>query len=297
MFRGALLRRPWPATAGVAAPADRRFRRPDVRPGRRRRLSVWVWRATRALVTAALLACAAYLTVEALLGARLLSVRRFVIQGNRRLSTADVEALLDGMKGKSIIGLNLEEFRQRLMESPWVLSATLRRVLPSMVEIGIVERVPAALARLNQHLYLIDNTGIIIDEFGPQYREFDLPVVDGLVQTADGGRAVVDGDRVAAMDGLLEDLASAPALRKRVSQVDVSDARDVVVLLDNDLTFVRLGDSHFVDRLKTYLDLAPTLREQLREIDYVDMRFDTRVYARSKGKPAVVSQKTATKRK
>jgi cell division protein FtsQ len=296
MFRGALLRRPWPATAGVAAPADRRFRRPDVRPGRRRRLGIWLWRATRAVLIAALVAGAAYLTVEALLGARPLSIRRFVIQGNRLLSTANVEALVDGMRGQSIIRVNLEEFRQRLMESPWVLSATLRRVLPSMVEIGIVERVPTAIARLNQHLYLIDNTGIIIDEFGPQYREFDLPVVDGLVQTASSRGAAVEGDRVAAMNGLLDDLASAPALRRRVSQIDVSDARDVIVLLDNDLTFVRLGESRFVDRLKTYLDLAPTLREQLREIDYVDMRFDARVYARSKGKVAVVSQKAASKR-
>src|SRR5262245_18624767 len=252
MLRGTLLRRALPATAGVAAPADRRFRRPDVRPGRRRRLGVWLWRATRALLAAAIVAGAAYLTVEALLSTRLLSVRRLVIQGNRRLSTADVEALLDGMKGKSIIGLNLEEFQQRLMESPWVLSATLRRVLPSIVEVGIVERVPTAIARFNQHLYLIDNTGIIIDEFGPQYREFDLPVVDGLVQTADGSSAAVEGERVEAMDGLLDDLASVPSVRKRVSQIDVSDARDVVVLLDNDLTLVHLGDSRFVDRLKTY---------------------------------------------
>jgi cell division septal protein FtsQ len=64
----------------------------------------------------------------------------------------------------------------------------------------------------------------------------------------------------------------------RVSQIDVSDARNAVVLLDGDPTLVRLGDDHFVERLQSYVDLAPALRERVSGIDYVDMRFDERVY-------------------
>ena len=50
---------------------------------------------------------------------------------------------------------------------------------------------------------------------------------------------------------------------------------------------VRLGDDQFVDRLQSYLDLAPALRERVENIDYVDLRFDERVYvgpARGKSK-------------
>jgi hypothetical protein len=35
-----------------------------------------------------------------------------------------------------------------------------------------------------------------------------------------------------------------------------------------------------VERLQAYFDLAPTLREQVPSIDYVDLRFDERVYVR-----------------
>jgi cell division septal protein FtsQ len=44
---------------------------------------------------------------------------------------------------------------------------------------------------------------------------------------------------------------------------------------------VRLGDAQFLERLESYLDLAPTLRERVPDIDYVDLRFGERVYVGS----------------
>jgi len=245
---------------------------------------VWLWRVVRIVTTVAALTAAAYWTVEAVLRTPLLSIRRFTIVGNRRLSPGDVEELVAGMLGQSILKVDLDQYREQLLDSPWIASANLRRVLPSVIEIGIVERVPMAIARLNQHLYVIDNTGIIIGEFGPRYREDDLPVVDGLVRTSTERLPAVESDGVDMVVRLFDDLGPAEGLRQRVSQIDVSDLRDVVVLLEDDPTLVHLGDSRFADHLKTYLELAPTLREQLREVDSVDMRFDARVYARSKGR-------------
>ena len=34
----------------------------------------------------------------------------------------------------------------------------------------------------------------------------------------------------------------------------------------------------FVERVQSYIDLVPALRERMPEIDYVDLRFDERVY-------------------
>jgi cell division septal protein FtsQ len=65
-----------------------------------------------------------------------------------------------------------------------------------------------------------------------------------------------------------------------VSQLDVSDLHDAVVILDDDTALLRLGDAQFVNRLQQYLDLAPAMRERLSDIDYVDLRFDERLYVR-----------------
>jgi cell division septal protein FtsQ len=59
---------------------------------------------------------------------------------------------------------------------------------------------------------------------------------------------------------------------------------DAVVMLQDDSALLHLGEDKFLERLQSYVDLAPALREQVREIDYVDLRFGDRVYVRPAGK-------------
>jgi cell division septal protein FtsQ len=73
-------------------------------------------------------------------------------------------------------------------------------------------------------------------------------------------------------------------IARRVSQIDVTDPRDAIVILKGDTALVRIGDERFVDRIQSYIDLQPTLRERVPSIDYVDLRFDERVYVRPQGR-------------
>jgi cell division septal protein FtsQ len=281
--RDAALRRGLPpAAAGISAPSDRRFRRPDLRPTRRKRLGQIAWNAAKwvGLGTGAL--AVVFWLGTTVLGSEMLRVKQLVVRGTVRLSVGDVEALVDGIRGERIFTIDFEQYRRRLMDSPWVESVTLWRVLPSTVEVRVVERSPLVIARVGQQLYLVDAHGVIIDEYGPQYREFDLPIVDGLISTAQEGGPLVEPERLRLVDRLLAAFGAQTALRERLSQVDVSNPRDAVVLIDDDPAFVHLGDAHFVERLQSYLELAPTLRDRLAGIDSIDLRFDERIYVRSK---------------
>jgi cell division septal protein FtsQ len=185
--------------------------------------------------------------------------------------------------GSSILGVDLDAFRQRLVESPWVADVALRRVLPSTVEVFVSERQPVGLCRMGQDLYLVDETGTVIDQFGPQYSEFDLPIIDGLVPPSPRGakaKASIDPGRAELASRVIASLARSRAIGNRLSQVDVSDAHDAVVLLDGDSALLHLGDDKFLERVESYLELSPALRERVTEIDYVDLRFDPRVYVR-----------------
>ena len=135
------------------------------------------------------------------------------------------------------------------------------------------------IGRIDGALYLIDGTGTIIDEFGPNYADLDLPIVDGLAAHRDG-KFLVDPDRSALAGRLLSDVGSRPHLATRISQIDVTDARDAVVLLKDDTALVRIGRERFADRLQAYVDLAGHLRERVPDIDYVDLRYDERVYVK-----------------
>ena len=263
---------------GVRALEDKRFRRAQLRPASRRRRARMGQLLALLRVVLALVAVGGVSLVVARWATTTpaLSIERFVVSGNGRLSTGEVTVLLDGMRGQHILLADLAEWRQRLLESPWVADATLRRVLPHTIAVAIVEREPMAIGRLEGRLYLVDERGEAIDDYGPQYSGLDLPVVDGLGRGADALRAALAARLLAA-------LASAPDLMARLSQVNVTNPRDAVVILDGDEARLHVGDEAFVERLRSYLELAPTLRQRVSAIDYVDLRFDNRVFVRPAG--------------
>jgi cell division protein FtsQ len=209
--------------------------------------------------------------------APVLQVSRITVTGNQRLSAGEVLALLDGLRGRNILTVKLDRWRERVLACPWVADAVLRRWLPSTIEVIVTERHPIAIGRLGEDLYLVDEHGGVIDEYGPRYADLDLPILDGL----DAGRAesaTVNERRAALAVRVLHAVRSRPDLAKRISQLDVSDPRNAVVIVDQDTARIRLGDDRFVERLQSYLELAPALRGQVPDIDYVDLRFGERVY-------------------
>lgn len=291
--RSAAIRRGLPPAIGVPSPADRRFRRPDVRPAggaslRRapRRLIAW------ASVALLLLAVLGFATYE-VLTSRWFTVRQIVVHGTSRLTPGDVEALVSDLRHDNILLANLDRYRQQVLGSSWIASATLHRQLPATVVVTVTERTPLVLAHLGDRLFLVDRTGAIIDETGPRYRDLDLPVVDGLGAPGQTPGSRVDDWKVELVDRFLTALDAAPGLRARISQIDMSDPHDVTVLLEGDATFVRLGDEQFVARLKRYLALVPTLRETLSDLDYVDVRF-ANLFAAPRGKVIAVPRPAKT---
>jgi hypothetical protein len=91
---------------------------------------------------------------------------------------------------------------------------------------------------------------------------------------------LVRGERAGLALRVTSALSARPDLLRRLSQLDVSDPRDAVVILDGDPARLHLGEDDFVARLSSYLELAPALRSRVPLIDYVDLRFDSRVFVR-----------------
>jgi cell division protein FtsQ len=273
----------------VTAPADKRFRRAHLKPSRSRSGRVWRWRIAAVAVMVVLAGYSVHRGLNGIVSMPLFRIQRIVVHGNQRLSNGEVLALLDGLRGQSVLAVDLDEWRGAVMASPWVADALLRRSLPATVDVSVQERHPLGIGRINGALYLVDDSGIVIDEYGPAYRDLDLPIIDGLSGVS--GDADTDAARAALARRLLDALRVRD-MASHVSQVDVSDSRNAVVLLDGDATLVRLGDDHFVERLQSYVDLAPSLRERVPGIDYVDMRFNERIYVRPTSGSAGGSVKT-----
>src|SRR5215210_6443820 len=81
--------------------------------------------------------------------AHVLVVNRIIVRGNERLADGEVLGVLNGLRGESLVWTDLNRWRRRLLASPWVRDAALRRSLPSTVEVVVSERQPIGIGRVN----------------------------------------------------------------------------------------------------------------------------------------------------
>jgi cell division septal protein FtsQ len=283
----------------VKVPAEKNFRRARTRarPVRRRKLrALFSWRVARGLLIVTLIALAAYRAVSMVYHSTLFRVSRVRVQGNVLVSSGEVQAMVRDLQGAHILTADLARSRTDLLESPWLADVALRRVLPSTIDVFISERRPFGLCRQGGQLYLVARDGTLMDEFGPKYADFDLPIIDGLfprqsrsrVSTASRPRSAPAADpaRAALAASVVDALRPRAELIKTVSQIDVSNVHDAVVLLDDDPVLLHLGDERFRERLQSYLSIADALRARIADIDYVDLRFEQRVYVKPRGRAA-----------
>jgi hypothetical protein len=68
----------------------------------------------------------------------------------------------------------------------------------------------------------------------------------------------------------------------------VTDLHNVSVILTGDAAVIQLGEDQFRPRLQSYVELAAALRERVADIDYVDLRFDDRIYVRPAFAPSAL---------
>ena len=264
----------------VAAPSDRRFRRAHVKPGRKRGpLVAFARPVAKSMVLVALAVYALYRGGSVVTHASILQIDDIVIRGNGRLSNGEVLAVLGGLRGENIVITDLDSWRRRLMTSPWVRDAAFRRSLPSTIEVTVTERTPIAIGRITGELYLVDERGTVIDLYGPQYGDLDLPIVDGLAALETGG-TMLDEARADLAARLIESVQAEPAIAAQLSQVDVADLHNAKVILNDDPAVVFVGRDRFLARIRTYLQLGSALRQQVPDIEYVDLRFDERIYVK-----------------
>ena len=254
---------------------DAPFLRPKTRTRVRRVGRGWAGRTVLALELGATLIttiAGLWAGYSKVMASEKLKVARVDVRGERFLSEGEVRGLLGPAVGENILGLDIESLKGRLLSSPWVADATVRRALPDTLAVEIHERVPLALAEADR-LYLMDGQGTLIDIYCPRTAGFDLPIVRGL--------AGIDGDarrdRAQRAGGLLADLGE---LAAEVSEVRVEESGDLRVVLRGAGEVLLLGAPPYRGRFVTFLGLRHELADKCPDAEYFDLRFRDRIYAK-----------------
>jgi cell division protein FtsQ len=105
-------------------------------------------------------------SVNALIADAGFAISTVDIAGNRRTSKDTVLAVLNIQKDQTTLSYDIHAAQERLSRLPWVAEASVRRRYPDTLAISLTERHPFALWRTADALYVIDQSGHVIDKTG-----------------------------------------------------------------------------------------------------------------------------------
>ena len=211
-----------------------------------------------------------------------LEIREVIVEGVRQVTKQEVLERLALKKGIGQHQVSLTYLAERVRTHPWVKEATIERLPLHAIRVTIVERKPAAIARIGSEHVLTDEEGAVLARLGPQ-DQTTLPLLLG-----------VDGKLLAQNDlRVKQRLQSSIELAKWMAEtldgrieIDVSHPVDLVASAKG----VRF---HFgSDGLKDQWDRLMKVKAAFRVPAFdgrkhdghdVDLRYDNRVIVREGG--------------
>ncbi len=187
------------------------------------------------------------------------------VEGRKILTDSEILAALNQQPGQSLVFLDVNAARDRLMQNPLVITATVRKLYPDKVAISIVERTPYALWQRGEKMSVIAQDGTVIE--GAEGGRFaDLPLLVG------------PGAEVSAKS-ILAALEPYPELRKNIyAMVRVGDRRWNLRLTNG--MDVKLPELGFTEALATFVKLDAASKLKDRDITEVDLRIPGRATVR-----------------
>lgn len=199
---------------------------------------------------------------------KMVVVSDMTFTGAKHLKAEDLKALVRVRKGDELFGVSSSEIRTRLMKSPWVKDAVIRKELTGRIEVYIFEAVPRAVLQTQDRSMLIDRDGVLLEEVKPS-AQIVLPILRGI-------------DPVQMRDAYREALAFAEVLQARrgtLTQGDliISGSRPEELALLIDQVSVRIGSGEFERKLTDLQFVREEIAKRNIRVEYIDLRFANRI--------------------
>lgn len=178
-------------------------------------------------------------------------------------------------RGENLIQLDLVAVQQVIKRRhPEFKEVRVRRVLPNRIEILLKRRTPVAQVAFSRYVQVDKDLVVLPGSSTAPFR--NLTIIEGCPLPKGGlavGASVADSATQRALR-LMDAIKRSNILRKHaLTKIDIADPRNVTLIVDGAIE-IRIGNSHFVERLKI---LDQTLKNQElnpAKVRYIDLRFD-----------------------
>jgi cell division septal protein FtsQ len=197
-----------------------------------------------------------------------LNVGRIEVSCPKEQIAEDIRLFLEKKHLGNLLILDINTLKEKLTVHPWIRDIRVRKNFPSTLKISIEERHPAALLKKN-HMSLIDRDGVVLQEV-ESLNTWNLPLFvdsrnfkENMVEKLDLGWA------------LLGNLGQSE--REKIAVIDLTEYENAKVKFKESPTWVIIGESHFKERIRLYR-AQESLLNQYGPLEYVDLRFEERIY-------------------
>jgi cell division protein FtsQ len=187
------------------------------------------------------------------------------LSGEKEISREEILTIA-GVTGRaSLLFLDADAARARLMANPWISDAAVLKLYPDRLQITITERRPFALWQKNGHVKVIAADGTVLEPF-VESRYVNLPLVVG------------QGAERQAKD-FLDILSGYPEIARQMRAAILVAQRRWDVLLKNGID-IQLPETNAAVALDRVVALDKDKKLLSRDITIVDLRLPDRVTVR-----------------
>ncbi|MBI3990465.1 MAG: FtsQ-type POTRA domain-containing protein [candidate division NC10 bacterium] len=207
-------------------------------------------------------------------------ITQVVVEGNLQLTAEEIISGLRLPPHLSLLEVDLMEFRQKLLQNPWVREATVRRQLPFTLIVRVVERVPEVVLMPGK-AYLLSADGVILAEASPE-ETLSLPILK-----APSERRYMIGEQVLSpqvVKGLTvwREFQAANAVGGVAREITLEEDGSYMVWLGPSMPLIRLRAEDMEGQFQRLLQVLALAKVDLTAYEYVDLRFGEKVIVKPK---------------
>ena len=222
-------------------------------------------------------------------GATLFGIRDIRFEGTQNLAWQKLRSFMLETYSGNILRVDLEEIKDLVESESWVRTATVRRQLPGRLIVGIRERVPVAVAAIDQDLYIVDGEGVVLDRYGSSHVQLDGPILKGLGNIAreNDSATRLNHEKMGIYSRLMSDMSTSQGdYAGSISEVLLADPERIAIVRENDPVPIYLGNDRFRERYENFLaqkEIYQQLKKEYGRIEYIDVSFDNKIIFHTPG--------------
>ncbi len=198
------------------------------------------------------------------------NVRTTRVVASRDFVAADVRALADPSRLGNLLAVDIGNLKSLIESHPWVRQARLRKIFPSELRVEITEREPAAVLKSGDDCFVVAEDGVVLGR-SASAEDLGLPV---LVDA--GNFQDLYHEKLALAWECLKLLTADET--SAIEALDVSRLDSPGLFIKGLPTRIILGRERFSEKLREYLSNREAWESEEGPLEYVDLRFDDRVY-------------------